>query len=76
LASESAEKPVEPQQQDAFSLSIYEITGEYYDQWEDFFNMITQVLYISMFIMIGVMLVTMIIRMFRSKKKGGETGGG
>ena len=74
LASESAEKPVEPQQQDAFSLSIYEITGEYYDQWEDFFNMITQVLYISMFIMIGVMIVTMIIRMFRSKKKGGETG--
>ena len=76
VASESAEKPVEPQQQDGFALAIYEITGEYYDQWEDFFNMITQVLYISMFIMIGVMVVTMIIRMFRSKKKGWEMGGG
>jgi len=75
VASESAEKPVGSQQQDGFSLSIYEIIGEYYDQWEDFFNMITQVLYISMFIMIGIMLVTMVIRMFRSKKKGGETGG-
>jgi hypothetical protein len=74
LASESAEKPVEPQQQDALALAIYEITGEYYDQWEDLFNMITQVLTITIFIMIGVMVVTMIIRMFRSKKKGVETG--
>lgn len=76
LESESAEKPVEPQQQDGFALAIYEITGEYYDQWEDLFNTMTQVLQISMFIMIGVMMVTMIIRMFRSKKKGVETGGG
>ena len=80
VASESAEKPVEnpaePQQQDGFALAIYEITGEYYDQWEDLFNMITQILYISMFIMFGVMVVTMIIRMFRSKKRRGEMTGG
>jgi hypothetical protein len=76
LESESAEKPAGTQQQDGFALAIYEITGEYYDQWEDLFNMITQVLYISMFIMIGVMIVTMVVRMFRSKKKTVETGGG
>jgi len=74
VASESAEKPAVPQQQDGFALAIYEITGEYYDQWEDFFNMMTQMMIMSMFIMIGVMLVTMIIRMFRSKKTSGKTG--
>jgi hypothetical protein len=72
LESESAEKPAETQQQDGIALAIYEITGEYYDQWEDLFNMMTQVLYVSMFIMIGVMIVTLIVRMFRSKKKTEE----
>jgi len=76
LASESAEKPAETQQQDGIALAIYEITGEYYDQWEDLFNMMTQVLYVSMFIMIGVMIVTLIVRMFRSKEKTVEMGGG
>jgi hypothetical protein len=77
VASESTQEPAEPQQQDGFALAIYEITGEYYDQWEDLFNMMTQVMFIMMLIMMGVMLFTMIFRIFKPKKKGGEeTGGG
>jgi hypothetical protein len=65
----TATQTVEP---DAHGIVIYEITGEYYDQLEDMFNMITQIMFIMMFIMVGITLITTLFRAFRVGRGKGE----
>jgi hypothetical protein len=67
MMSEPAERPVEPQQQDGLALAIYEIIGEYYDQWEDLFSMMAQMIHVAMFIAIGVMLLITVFKVFTSR---------
>jgi hypothetical protein len=47
---------------------IYEITAEYYDWLEDVFSAITQVMVVMMFAMVGVTLITTLIRAFRVRE--------
>ena len=53
--------------QDAHGVVIYEITGEYYDVWEDMFRTMAQMIHVAMFIAIGVMLFIMVLKVFTSR---------
>jgi hypothetical protein len=78
VMSEAESNVARAEVQDAHGIVIYEVTGEYYDQWEDVFNMMTQIMFITMFIMICIMIFTMMTRMFgssKAQKKPRETGG-
>jgi hypothetical protein len=50
---------------DAHGIIIYEVVAEYYDMWEDLFNMITQIMFITMFITLGVTLFTSVFKAVR-----------
>lgn len=64
-AEQSAQVPVPG---DAYGIVIYEITAEYYDWLEDVFSAITQVMVVMMFAMVGVTLITTLIRVFRVRE--------
>jgi hypothetical protein len=68
LASEatpSAEQSETPVPGDAYGIIIYDVTAEYYDWLEDVFSAITQVMVVMMFAMVGITLITTLIRAFR-----------
>jgi hypothetical protein len=53
-------------------LMVYEVTGEYYDQFEDLMNQIMSMMNIMLWVMLAVMIISAIIAVFR-RRKGGET---
>jgi len=55
-------------QSGSHGIVIYEVVGEYYDQLEDIFNMMTQIMFIMMFIVIGIMFVRMIFKPIRGRE--------
>jgi hypothetical protein len=55
--------------QDAHGIVIYEVTGEYYDVWEDMFRTMAQMIHVAMFIAIGVMLLIMVFRAFIPRRE-------
>jgi hypothetical protein len=68
-ATSSAEQTAQtPTPGDAYGVIIYEITAEYYDWLEDVFSTMTQVMVVMMFAMVGVTLITTLIRAFRVRE--------
>ena len=72
VASEAGQSTQTPVPGDAYGIVIYEITAEYYDWLEDVFNTITQVMFVAMFIMVGVTLFTTLFRAFRVERRRAE----
>jgi beta-glucanase (GH16 family) len=69
VVSESESTVTQAVEPDAHGIVIYEVTGEYYDQLEDMFNMITQVMFIMMFAMVGITLITTLFRAFGGRRR-------